>query len=173
MTNLKKLLLSTLAIGSVLVPSAQAAYETDGVRILEASDFSGAHSTIVDGLEKLGVPVVDGASWEGSCEAEEGYTLYGWYHPEHNIMVLCTEGMTRKDIEETLTHEAVHAIQDARAGINNSEMDYPNVQPLFEALSPEYQHNILNSYDQEDWEIETEAWYFQDKPEVVADVFTF
>ena len=37
----------------------------------------------------------------------------------------------------------------------------------------EYQANILNSYDQEDWEIETEAWYFQDKPEVVADVFTF
>lgn len=174
MFNLKNLLLTTLATTATVVGGSASAYEVHkGIGFYTPDDFTGAHADIVRSLNKMEIPVVDGSTVDGACEADPGMILYGFYLPGENIMVLCKEGLTWNDIEETLTHEAVHVIQDARAGINNSELSVGDVRPLFRLLPERYQENILQSYDQEDWAIETEAWYFQDKPEAVAEAFRF
>ena len=174
MNTFSKVLLSTLSTVATIAGGTAGAYEVhDGIGFYTPDDFSGAHAEIVHQLDRLEIPVVDGSTVKGACDADPGMILYGFYVPSENVMVLCKDGLTRKDIEETLTHEAVHVIQDGRAGINNSELSVGDVRPLFRRLSDEYQQNILESYDQEDWALETEAWYFQDKPEAVAEAFKF
>ena len=174
MSNFKKLLLTTLATTATIIGGGAQAYEVhDGIGFYTPDDFSGAHAEIVEGLDELGVPVVDGSTIKGACEAEPGYILYGFYVPSDNFMVLCRDGLSQNEIEETLTHEAVHAFQDYRAGIENDQLEVPDVRSLFEALPQGYQQNILNTYDKADWELETEAWHFQDKPEAVAEAFQF
>ena len=61
--NLKKLLLSTLALGSVVAPSANAGYTYEGYHLMDGSDFKGYErmaTPMIQALTKLGVPVVDG-----------------------------------------------------------------------------------------------------------------
>lgn len=174
MTNLKKLVLTTLATTATIIGGGAQAYEVhDGIGYYTPDDFTGPHAEIVDSLYDLEVPVVDGSTVEGVCEADPGYILYGFYVPSENVMVLCKDGLTQNEIEETLVHEAVHVYQDYRAGLHNSELEVPDVRSLFEQLPQGYQQNILHTYDQEDWELETEAWFFQDKPEAVAEAFRF
>ena len=174
MNTFSKVLLSTLSTVATIAGGTAGAYEVHkGVGFYTPEDFTGAHSQIVKSLYELEVPVVDGSTVDGACEADPGMILYGFYIPSENVMVLCKDGLSQKDIEETLVHEAVHVIQDARAGINNDSMYVGDVRPLFRQLSDSYQQNILQNYDQKDWELETEAWFFQDKPEAVADAFRF
>ena len=174
MFNFKSLLLTTLATTATIIGGGAQAYEVhDGIGFYTPDDFTGAHAEIVEGLNELEIPVVDGSTIEGACEAEPGFILYGFYHPGENFMVLCSDGLTQNEIESTLVHEAVHAYQDYRAGIHNGELSVPDMRSLFTQLPREFQENILHTYDESDWAVETEAWFFQDKPEAVAEAFRF
>ena len=62
MKNLKKFALTALTALAATTAPAQAGYMVDGYHILDASDFNAPQGRIVNALEELNVPVIDGAN---------------------------------------------------------------------------------------------------------------
>ena len=168
-------LLATLA--TVAGGGAQAGYVYDGVHLMDGSDFVGNEvlaGDMINSLTEMGIPVVDGGKNDlPVCQPDEAkgsYTL-GYYVPADNYMVICTNVAPVALQFETLTHEAVHVIQDARTGIQNDDLIGPGQkthEKLVDGLADKKIDTIVSLYDKEDWVIETEAFFFEDKPEAVA-----
>lgn len=178
MTNFKKIGLGLLAtLATVSGGVAQAGYQYDGIHLMDGSDFGYENQALatnmIESLTEMGIPVVDGGkNGMKVCQPEgDSYTL-GYYVPSQNYVVICTN-VSGKDMQfETLTHEAVHVIQDARTGINNDELMGPNKsfhRQLVDNLSGDKVNTIVDLYDESDWVVETEAFYFEDKPQAVAE----
>ena len=160
MFNLKALALATIATLSTLAP-AEAAFTYKGVRFHDASDFGGQHSLIMENLNALGVPVVDG---RGTNACPDG--VAGWYSGEKNLMVIC--GGSYEFRAETLAHEAVHVAQDCRAGLGNTKLQGIQHRPHYERLVNSLHQSkvdlIATQYDKSDWLTEVEAFYFESRP---------
>jgi len=61
-----------------------------------------------------------------------GHGIEGLYHPDYNVLILC-EGVTHTGgIGDTLRHEATHAAQDCKDGLNNHTLEvlYPRWNPF-------------------------------------------
>ena len=167
-------LLATLA--TVGGGAAEAGYKVQGVHLMDGGDFGVQNKVLatdmIRSLTEMGIPVVDGGK-QGfdTCKPQEDRYTLGFYVPSKNIMVICTN-VAGKDMQfETLTHEVVHVIQDARAGIENGELNGPSrsyFKALVNHLSDDKANTITSLYDREDWGVETEAFYFEDKPGEVA-----
>ena len=176
MTNtFRNLTLGLLSTLSIVAPSAQAGYQYEGIQLMEGSDF-GQYSQLagdmINSLNHMGVPVIDGGYEKlPICQPEgDSYTL-GYYVPSQNYMVICTNVSNHSEQFETLTHEVVHVIQDARTGINNDSLHAGSdiyLRQLVNGL-PEYKVNTIASlYDESDWDVEVEAFYFETRPQEVA-----
>ena len=145
--NLKKLLLSTLALGSVVAPSANAGYVYEGYHLMDGSDFPGYErvaTPMIQALTEMGVPVIDGGKNKiEMCAPKEGKMTLGFYVPASNVMVICTKSIPGWLQMETLTHETVHVIQDARAGINNGDLGEASTDHLI-ALANDMDPDKIN-----------------------------
>ena len=105
------------------------------------------------------------------CKADGNKIILGFYVPSTNIMVICTDHGRKGLMMETLTHETVHVIQDLRTGIENTELDAGTPQYLSKLandLHPEKVNTISSLYPKSDWNVEVEAFYFEDKPQTVV-----
>ena len=173
--NFKTLLLSTLALGSVVAPSANAGYTYEGYHLMDGSDFPGYErvaTPMIEALTEMGVPVVDGGknNVEMCTPKEESYTL-GFYVPASNVMVICTKSIPGWLQMETLTHETVHVIQDARVGINNAELGEAPTDHLISLandMAEDKMSTIYSLYDESDYAVEIEAFYFETQPQAVV-----
>jgi len=152
-----KTLTKTLAITGVIL---------GGVSLPVQS--SPRHAALVDTLEAIGVPVYDGANRE-ECQPDEGSYMLGYYHIAGNFIVLCTNNGTESVMAETLTHEAVHVIQDCvGGGIQNSNIvPIGNWSKLVDSLSEKHIRTITELYPKDQWGLEVEARTFQTNPSAV------
>ena len=173
--KLKNLLLSALALGSVVAPSANAGYTYEGYHLMDGSDFLGYETVatpMIQALTEMGVPVVDGGkNGVEKCNPKEDRQTLGFYVPAANVMVICTKSIPSWLQMETLTHETVHVIQDARAGINNSDLEeapQTHLVKLANDMDPDKMNIIYSLYDQSQYAVEIEAFYFETRPQVVA-----
>ena len=177
--TIKKTALALTAVVATAAPGMAQYTTEDGFKVYEASDFAGPHAEMITTLEKLGVPVLNGTDDDRLCAPadEDGTVTLGWYTPVHNVVVLCHGDYDQR--AQTLTHEVVHVIQDARAGLDNSEMGEVSARHFAHIesnISDRKVWTITNLYDKEDWVVEAEAFFYQDSPEQVSDalkVFTF
>ena len=169
MKNLKAFALAALTTAATVIGAAgQAAVTHNGTRFYTPDDFTGHHATIVQKLYDMDVPDIDGRGTK-ACESSGEGVVMGWYTGQKDFMVLCYG--TRRDINETLTHEAVHVVQDCRDGLNNSGLVGPNktfYRELASNLSENKAKNITKLYSRDQWVLETEAFYFEDKPALVS-----
>ena len=171
--NFKKAALTAVAALATTAGGAQAGYMVDGYRVMEASDFTGPQARIVRALDALNVPVIDGGAtnMDACAPLENGAYRLGFYVPSHNVMVLCTNNGDAAQMDQTLTHESVHVIQDIRAGLHNGEIVTNDHEiEYFATHLPQDQVNIIVSlYDESQWDAEIEARALQDNPLMVAD----
>ena len=172
--NIRNTLLSLLTLSTVTAP-VLAGYQYDGVHLMDGSDF-GSHEVlatdIINSLTEMGIPVLDGSKNEmKQCLPQGDRITLGFYAPQPNIMVICTDSVPVWLQMETLTHESVHVIQDARAGLNNSSLGEASDEVLYKLVTNMDNSkvaNIANLYDKEDWNVEVEAFYYETQPQVVA-----
>ena len=171
MKNIKKVALTALTALAATTAPAQAGYMVDGYHILDASDFNAPQGRIVKALEQLNVPVIDGANMDHCKPLENGAYRLGFYVPSHNFMVLCTNNGDAAQMNTTLTHEAVHVLQDIRAGFSNDEMQVEEykLEYLASHLPQSEVDLIVNLYDKSQWAEEIEARALQDNPLAVVD----
>ena len=173
MKNLKKLALTALTAAAATAAPAQAGYEVNGYHIMDATDFNAPQGRIVKALQELNIPVLDGGKMElEHCEPlENGAYRLGFYVPSHNFMVLCTNNGDAAQMNQTLTHEAVHVLQDIRAGFSNGdiEVDEYKIEYLASHLPQSEVEIIVNLYEKDQWAAEIEARALQDNPLAVAD----
>ena len=165
MKNFTKIALTALAALATLAPAANAKFQDEhGNTFYEPTDFRGAHQTLVKRLYQVGVPVVDGRGTD-RCEDEN---VLGWYTGEKNFMVICYGDYELR--AETLTHEAMHVVQDCRAGLGNTKLNITKNRYVFNKVVEGLGHKadfIVNNYDEKDWDIEAEAFYYETRPAAV------
>ena len=171
MKNFTKLALATLATLATVAPAAQAGFTAkDGSPLLDSTDFPATHSTLVSTIYGAGVPIVDGGKMElAQClDTSEGY-LMGFYQPSANIMVICTNNGDATSQAKTLTHEAMHLVQDAGHGLHNSDCEtVGDWKALISDLSDKHVGEIEKFYTQDQWGHEVEARTFENDPTEVA-----
>ena len=185
MNTFTKVTLGTITTLATIVPSALAGYQVEGYHLMDGNDFGPQHKAVatqlIDTLTEIGVPVFDGGknNIEICVPNEDGSQTLGYYVPSKDYMVVCTDGIDNDLQMETLVHETVHVIQDLRDGLDNDSLVGPEgeyFQKLADGL-PTYKANTITSmYDREDWAIEAEAFFFEDKGQIVAnelDTFKF
>ena len=167
--KLKALLLSL----SLLIPtSASAGYVNNGIHFMDGRDFNHpAAGEIIRELDRLQVPVLDGGKNNiDICHPQDEYYTMGYYVPSRNYIVICTNVTSKSEQMTTLTHEAVHVIQDLRTGINNSRMGQVSDQKYHyyvKSLSDHHVTIITELYDRSDWVLEAEAFGLQYFPHTV------
>ena len=172
--NIKALALTALTAATAIAAPADAyTVNKHGVGIFEPKDAPGVYGQLIKKLADKGVFVVAADTYDGYCEqAKPGFKRFGWYDSNTNLIGICS-GLTGAEAQETLAHEAVHAYQDYRAGLNNSQyIEHRNVVGLFQGLSPDLKQAVL-AYDVEDQRLEAEAWFFQSRPKAVLEAWTF
>ena len=178
MNNFTKVALGTITTLATVAPGAMAGYQVEGYHLMDGSDFGPQNEVvatqIVNSLNDLDVPVFDGSknNLEACVPNKDGSRTLGYFVPSQNYMVVCTDGIGQDMQMETLVHESVHVIQDARDGIDNDTLVGPEGTYYKEVVSalPNYKaHTIETLYDREDWAIEAEAFLFETEGQVVAD----
>ena len=176
MNNFTKVALGTITTLATVAPGAMAGYEVDGYHFMDGTDFGPQNEVvatqIVNNLTEMGVPVLDGTKNEfKQCVPQEDRQTLGFYVPAQNFMVVCTGNLPLDLQMETLVHETVHVIQDARDGIDNSTLVGPEgtyYKNVVSALSDRKADTITSLYEKEDWAIEAEAFLFETQGQVVA-----
>ena len=175
--NIKTLGLGLLTTLATVTTPALAGYEVQGYHLMDGTDFGPQNEAvatqIIDDLTEMGIPVLDGGKNDvAHCEhREDGSQTLGFYVPSDDFMVVCTDGIDTDLQMETLVHETVHVIQDARDGIDNGSLVGPEgeyLQAVVNALHPQKANLITTLYDREDWEIEAEAFLFETEGQEVA-----
>ena len=174
MTKLKALVLASLTAAATFTASAVDAnpFKFAGMKRYTADDFS--HPTvkqIANHLERIGVPILDGlANGYKQCLPQQGgMVALGFYSPEYNMMVLCTNNGGPNAMVSTLIHEATHTIQDCRAGLHNSKMDRSRLAPAYAAsLSPREVYLVRGHYPANQHDHEFEARFNERNPQRVV-----
>ena len=175
MNTLTKTLLGTLSLLSTITPSVLSGEQIGEYHFMTGEDF-GEHEALatqlIDTLSEMDVPVLDGTKNELPQCISKRSTVLGFYSPKHDIMVICTEGVPDWLKFETLVHESVHVIQDARDGLENDTLEAGSERYIYNLstdLAKKKLHLIHQSYPQSQWDIEVEAFYFETQPHVVLD----
>ena len=148
-------------------PADAAWVNQHGVTILEGSDFPISHRPLFNALQDAGIGVVDAGDWE-YCEPTESKYVAGFYSPSRNFIGLCTNS-DAPDLLNTFTHEAVHAVQDCRSGLNNPQMGAVVKQHYIDSLPKSEIEIITTLYPEDQWDDEVEARYFADSPKAVTE----
>ena len=152
-----KTLTKTLAITGVIL---------GGVSV--PAKASQPHQDILNTLEQIGVPVLDGKDFD-KCQPKNGAYALGYYHTGHNVIVLCTNNGTEDKLLVTLAHEALHTVQDCVAG----GLESPEIKPigdwtkLVDALDKRHIRIITELYPKNQWGLEVEARTFETQPQLV------
>lgn len=161
-----KALIASLIATAIASPVSAAFTNKHGVRVFERDDFPLTHQPLFNALEEKGVYTVDGFDWE-QCEVTGQTFLAGFYIPARNLIVLCTNS-PNKNVLNTFTHEAVHAVQDCRAGLDNDELAHGTQNHMISALPQTELELIQANYLRNQWHDEVEARYFADSPAAVT-----
>lgn len=173
MNKIKALTLTALTVAATAAPVAANPFKFAGMKRYTPANFT--HPTvqrIVYNLQRIGVPVLDGLDngFNQCLPQEGGMVAMGFYSPEYNMMVLCTNNGTSSQMVETLIHEATHTVQDCRAGLNNSRMATSNLAPAYAAsLSPREVHMVREVYPSNQHDHEFEARFNESHPQRVVD----
>lgn len=162
---IKALLATTLTVSTCLGANASWVNQ-HGVTVYDQTDVPTSHLQLFKALESANVPVINGKDWS-QCEPEETTYLGGFYVPARNFIVLCSQA-PEGNILETLVHEAVHAVQDCRAGQANAAMTNKATQFMVNLL-PDEEIDLINELYPPDqhWD-EVEARFLDIYPDHVA-----
>ena len=131
----------------------------------------GVHPGIVQGFSDLEVPVFNGSTMN-ICQIADGVRPVAFYNYKYNAVLVCEHNVKSADeFISSVTHEAVHMVQDCRNGLQSdslvpAESNY--LKELFARLPTHLQNNIVNVYEPSDYAVEIEAFYFQSRPAAVA-----
>ena len=173
--NFKTLGLGLLTTLATLAPVAQAGYVYDGIQLMDGTDFGTENTELatdmINSLTKMGIPVVDGGKNElPICipDPEAGSYTLGYYVPSQNYVVICTNVANKPRQFETLTHEVVHVIQDARVGIDNGALGDGDTTGILQRISRNKFNAVTSLYPVDHHTVEFEAFHYQDQPMVVA-----
>lgn len=132
----------------------------------------GIHPGIVQGFDALNVPVFNGASVP-ICQSTETARPVAFYNFHYNAVLVCPQNVQSGDeFISSVTHEAVHMVQDCRDGLESDTLQQAEdtyLGELFDRLHPDLQDNIIAVYEPGDYAYEIEAFFFQSKPAAVAD----
>jgi hypothetical protein len=107
---------------------------------------------LIQTLNSRGIPVVATAGCMPS--------VLGSYEFRQNVVVICTNARD-PDLSDTLRHEAIHAAQDCKAGLSNSQLSVlsPSINPFLNgAPLNSLGRAIRNAYHPDHHAIEWEAW---------------
>jgi hypothetical protein len=170
MKNFKALTLATIATLTTIAPAQAGFLAQDGTPLMDTTDFPATHATLVETIYNAGVPIVDGGKMElAQClDTSKGY-LMGFYQPSANIMVICTNNGDATSQAQTLTHEAMHLVQDAGHGLHNDDCEtIGDWKALVPNLSAKHVSEIEQFYTQDQWGNEVEARTFENDPDRVA-----
>lgn len=173
MNTLTKTLLGTLSLLSTITPSVLSGEQIGEYHFMTGEDF-GEHeelaTQLIDALNQISVPVLDGTKNELSQCMSKTSSILGYYSAKHDVMVICTKDVPNWLRFETLVHETVHVIQDARDGLENDTLEAGTshyISTLSGDLAKKKLRLIRESYPQSQWDIEVEAFYFETQPQVV------
>ena len=86
-------------------------------------------------------------------------SILGYYSAKHDVMVIYTKDVPNWLRFETLVHETVHVIQDARDGLENDTLDRYfslHFHPIWRSGLRRASNLIRESYPQSQWDIEVE-----------------
>ena len=172
------MLKTSLALGAVVASLINAAPTsatptTRPIEFYTAGELVdlGALPALVAEVAAANVAVVKADETFPFCD-QPGFTTYAGYNSTINVIVICTNNAPPSRIATSFTHEAVHLAQDCKAGLHNEILATSGavtVRNIWDhLLTEEKRENIKNSYDPSDWDVETEAFFFQDHPETVA-----
>jgi hypothetical protein len=108
---------------------------------------------LIQTLNSRGIPVVATAGCMPS--------VLGSYEFRQNVVVICTNARD-PDLSDTLRHEAIHAAQDCKAGLRNSQLSVlsPSINPFLNGAPLDQLGRALReAYSNPDHHaIEWEAW---------------
>ena len=165
-------LIAALALGSLAIPQVNASSTTDSIEFFTGSELVrvGASPELVATVAAVNIPVIKGDETFAFCD-REGYITRAGYNTVINAIIICLNHSTPDTIAESFTHEALHLAQDCKAGLHNdilSTQSAVTVRNIWDyGLTEMQRENIKRSYDPSDWDIETEAFFYQDKPAIV------
>ncbi len=172
MNKVKTLALTALAVAATAAPAAANSFKFAGMKQYTAENFS--HPTvrqIANQLQRIGVPILDGLDngFQQCMPQANGMVAMGFYSPEYNMMVLCTNNGTSTQMVETFIHEATHTIQDCRAGLNNARMDRSRLAPAYAAsLTSREVYLVRDHYPSNQHDHEFEARFNERNPQRVV-----
>lgn len=170
---------SSLALGTLVsLISAPALATTDVTKPKPLQFFTpqelinaGALPQLVHTVATTRVPVVKGTADFAICN-RPGFVMRAAYNPTINAIVICLNNAKPGTIATSFTHEAVHLVQDCKAGLQNEYLETTGplaVRNVWDnLLTKEKRENIKHSYAPSDWDVETEAFFLQDHPKIVA-----
>ena len=173
MNKIKALALTALTVAATAAPVAANPFKFVGMKQYTADNFS--HPTvkeIANHLQRIGVPILDGLDngFKQCLPMKGGMVAMGFYSPEYNMMVLCTNNGDSSQMVETLIHEATHTAQDCRAGLNNRQMATSRLAPAYAAsLSPREVDMVKEVYPTNQHDHEFEARFNEEHPQRVVD----
>ncbi len=167
---IKQLLASGLTALALAAPAQSSWISEGGFVVLEQHDLPESHHALFQALTEAAVPVLDGASWAECAHDEHSFTG-GFYIPRYNIIVLCTNTPDPEPLA-TLVHEAVHAVQDCRAGQGNDDLIHAATQGMIDDLPMSDKEAIASFYPADQWMDEVEARYLDRFPNYVAGELT-
>ena len=162
-----KTLLATALLSTIATPASSAWLNQHGVTIFDQYDLPASHQPLYRALDRANVPVADGHDWKLCAPKPDSYVA-GFYVPTLNVIVLCTESPA-PDIWGTLVHEAVHAVQDCRAGQDNSALYHATTQYMIDGLEQSELDTIRDLYPADQHLDEVEASFLEQYPDYVAD----
>jgi hypothetical protein len=102
------------------------------------------------------------------------YNIYGWYDSRKNNMVVCTDKIKStssslsESIDETIFHESVHIAQDCKSISGYTEKFGISIAQM--PLNERRQNDVRSAIaivGQENYRIEHEAFWMEDKPDKV------
>ena len=166
-------LIAALALSTLCIPQVDAS-TTDPIEFFTGSELVrlGASPELVATVAATNVPVIKGDETFAFC-SREGYITRAGYNTVINAIIICLNHSTPHTIAESFTHEALHLAQDCKAGLHNEILSTQSpivVRNIWDhGLTELQRENIKRSYEPSDWDIETEAFFYQDKPAVVQD----
>ena len=137
-----------------------------GVTFMESQDIPLSHRGLFNSLRAVNVYTVDGFDWD-QCKVNGDTYNAGFYNTDKNFIVLCTNGPNAQ-VWNTFTHEAVHAVQDCRDGINTPLLVAHVKSQYFYSIGPRGLNYIMEKYPKDQWDAEIEARHFADHPALVS-----
>ena len=162
-----KALIASLAATVIASPASAALIQYSNADLLNR----GVHPGIVQGFDQLNVPVFNGSDLT-LCQIADGVRPVAFYNYKYNAVLVCEQNVQSADeFISSVTHEAVHMVQDCRNGLESeslvpAESNY--LKELFARLPTHLQNNIVNVYKPSSYAVEIEAFYFQSRPAAVA-----